>query len=905
MFKSLGRLIGKKPNENLKNSSSEDSFPEDSIHKRKNFASGDDALERRSSNTSGGTNRLENQHDPYQKLSDLNDDLHSMDIMAFLSLRILLETRLGKGAHLTREEMSDLKRLVDEVSDAYKQFSEVVSSCIQYRMITISLKENGQMDPTQDAETTSRSASSQPLKTDEEEETLRKSLPLSVKFDTDTPLIEKRRSSDDTSQLSDAAKLIHQQLKAAESGMKNNSDTFKEKVQADKVTFPSLGKDDYALGSLHEQGSLLTINGKPKEVSVTFENDPALFSLMEKAESHFHQIVKTIEKANKIIDDHRKQINPQILMNAQTEAGFIQKYFVRPRYKELVKGCGSGRLHQSYVWAGAEKPGDAWMNDLLRCYWREMETYRPEWFELSIKKKKAAKQKGITGDTDDSAPSTFLENSFNPLSPPPPSELWEAEFEENDKDIQTRRQMEILSARASNKNILDVIDSLDLVYWAAFARKFPELHTKQTIDIIENAVEKMGGWKLFERFCSTWIRQFYTDFGRSTVTYPLPGCHIWDPSEDSTIDGSLSKLPTSVSLPELNDYMQKEIDRKKLGRSSSILLVNRKKKEIEVKRAASVILSKDNQKPTETFVNLLNGPLHQDGRYWDFLCRAICRELLFLHDTLDEEFDSSEEYIRRWIQMVQESGLLQDGKYYEYPKIDDLYFDENMPESYKNLLHPTLIRLREKAIIINAFLRPKRYARLYKIEQEIRELFTTTTNRPSSSSKKSIFSSSSSIDTKVTKETPKKGHKKAASTGVFDRLLRRKKALSTPEAFGEEDESNVNVHMPEENGNRDTHLSEQLMKAKLSSTSAPELGINRPSSPDNIRKRTRSLPPMPADALNETASVYEDIRNLCLDVTSRKPLPSSELTDEAFRLSEIVIKHYLTEELPAKYQSVY
>jgi hypothetical protein len=308
---------------------------------------------------------------------------------------------------------------------------------------------------------------------------------------------------------------------------------------------------------------------------------------------------------------------------------------------------------------------------------------------------------------------------------------------------------------------------------------------------------------------------------------------------------------------------------------------------------------------TESINTLLNGPIHHDGRYWDFLCKAIYKELLLLHETLEQEFENADA-ISAWIKSVQESGLLTDGKYKQQEGEYEMFFDETVPPAYKRLLHPNIVKIREKAIIISAFCRPSRYHRFLQIEKELRDLFDSRPEKPGSatSSKRSLFSISSTSLTAPT-EKFKKQHKKASSAGVFEaagRLLRFKKSFSMDDHV-EEDEVGVNAVMPQEAEPKTLARKRRSEPQSKPSNSTPNLGEE--SLKDNVRNRTRSLPPIPVDAVNEAMSIYEEIRKLCQFIVRRKPLPESKLTDEAFKIAEIVVKHYLTNELPAKYQSVY
>lgn len=87
----------------------------------------------------------------------------------------------------------------------------------------------------------------------------------------------------------------------------------------------------------------------------------------------------------------------------------------------------------------------------------------------------------------------------------------------------------------------------------------PRLHSLCTIATIENAVEKMGGWKYVQRFFRNWVNQFYSPTARKGIQFPLPSCKTWFPDMDCAADGTCKSLPTSLSLTELHQLQAREI----------------------------------------------------------------------------------------------------------------------------------------------------------------------------------------------------------------------------------------------------------------------------------------------------------------------------------------------------------
>lgn len=55
---------------------------------------------------------------------------------------------------------------------------------------------------------------------------------------------------------------------------------------------------------------------------------------------------------------------------------------------------------------------------------------------------------------------------------------------------------------------LDVIELQDLFYWMneATMRPLPSSHTVASANLVEDAIQKMGGWNLYEVFCVNWLR---------------------------------------------------------------------------------------------------------------------------------------------------------------------------------------------------------------------------------------------------------------------------------------------------------------------------------------------------------------------------------------------------------------
>ena len=690
---------------------------------------------------------------PFEKLSDLNDHLLSIDIGSFLTLRSLLESRFGRGGHLSVNEMAEIKKMIAEIGQLYVSFSKIVETCVRNRM-------ESRSHPKQN------SVMSLGRQVDEP------GSPVSVA--SVTPSLPPSLANDPP------------------------DDTIYGTTKVVKVTIE-------------------TKNEKKQPAEVI--TDDKLAELVQEALVLHDKITSTVTRMNHLVEEHRNFIDPQTIINETTEVGFLQRFFVRSRYKEMVKGCGSGRRLNSTKWAGWRDPGDSWMNDLINCYWR----HRDKTLDV----------------------------------PHRPSQ----DEEHTEIDDDARLKYELATYKAMNETFLDVVDIVGMMRWMKQSRIFPHMYTYRALHVIEEAVFKMGGWRFVHVFCLNWLRQFYVEFGHTSVAYPLPGCRLWAAEGQSTHDSSFSRTPLSLSLQKLHEIEVPESPA------------------IDIKMAAGLIQT----------------PKTADERYWNQLWASSCKDLLTLHLVLREEFGTGTQVLKSWMVDVRSSGILE-GKYKLFGEVQDSAFDRHLLPYQKRLLHPQLVNIREKAIVVNAFMKPETFRHLKRLEREIRDTFNDEPDVPETVSdlmlNKSTGSLSSHKSSKQEGARFKKGHKKSASAGVFDaaqRLFRRKtKSVSDTNISMEEDQR---ITLP-----RPTRLN-------ISTSSIG--GRGGPGSPTKLKERSLSAPANVHDHIDVATMDFSEIKALCLEIVKQPALLDEELAIEAFKLSEIVVKHYLSDELPAKYQSAY
>lgn len=84
-------------------------------------------------NISSSPADVDHQQDQFRKLSDMNANLHDQDVISFMSLRAILEKRLGRETKLTHEEMSLIQKNTAAISERYKEFLELLSKSVQMK----------------------------------------------------------------------------------------------------------------------------------------------------------------------------------------------------------------------------------------------------------------------------------------------------------------------------------------------------------------------------------------------------------------------------------------------------------------------------------------------------------------------------------------------------------------------------------------------------------------------------------------------------------------------------------------------------------------------------------------------------------------------------------------------------
>lgn len=612
---------------------------------------------------------------------------------------------------------------------------------------------------------------------------------------------------------------------------------FSQKVEnCVQIRMKDTGKSNEAISEAHGQppasvgqkntdnSSALNTDDLPPSEAIPSDLE-ILEQEAENAKLIHEKILANLKAIDAIGDDFACQIDPQMVIGDHSEVGQLERFFVRTKYKEMVKGCGPGRRINSANWAGSVEPGDNWMNDLIRAFLRHREII-PEPTKQGLSKEEQKKQSIIRGAES------------------------------------LAKKFDAAKYRSLNEMFLDVVDLNELISWMELSRMQPFLYSKLTLDIIENAVYKMGGWRHVKGFCLTWMLQFYAEFGRPSIAFPLPGCRLWLPETDSTQNLSITDISSSLTL----DKISASNNEKNFGAKPDT-----------------------GQKTPISIVDADNDP---DDRFWNYIRFYASRELLNLHKMYYEEFGSSEENVYTWIKDVLESGV-SSGKYIidkdsskQEPRMDKTLYPKR-----SDLLHPTLVNIREKAIVINAFFKPINYKQMQKLDQEIREIFSPQPGTPVqtkhvSHSKENDSDFLKSKTTNSLKE--RRTHKKSASTGIYQSLKSAK--------------SDTNAKM------EDGHGKPGLSKLTLTFGSLPRDASNYPQSPvpsmSRMKERTLSAP-VPFDKSEEKPLDPSEIRSTWMEILSYPKLPTDKLIHEAFELSEKVVKFYLIYELPAKYQSMY
>lgn len=282
--------------------------------------------------------------------------------------------------------------------------------------------------------------------------------------------------------------------------------------------------------------------------------------------------------------------------------------------------------------------------------------------------------------------------------------------------------------------------------------------------------------------------------------------------------------------------------------------------------------------------------------------------LLDVYELLEAEFLTSGVGggLERWIELVETSGLPSTRAYKQYPPEDISPSITDLDPARRNLLHPTIVKIREQAIVINASLKPDRYRYLLRVDAEVRAEFSKPLEAAAEglSRERSLANRgrAGALRASAVADHRGKGHRKSYSTGGMmeraSRVLHLRK-----QSDGRMRNSSSSLSSSESAG--------QLDSGSSASTSlANQQQVSVPDATSRARERTVSAPPMPFEAWqprgNGTFSnLYLEMQRICRAIASRPPLPDLALAERAFALSEIVVRHYLTHELPAKYQSAY
>lgn len=763
-----------------------------------------------------------------------------MNIMMYGSLKSLLELKLGPSAHLEVKEMLMIREHCDSIQALYVQFKQFLKSAAEFKMEKDmeELRKEQNEKPVVKAKTEESPAYPQ-----EVTESLlnKKETPSDVDESRQDQKVPEGNIAKDVKEQQKEVELLKEDSLPAYDSSSEQQQVLTEKVP---VTQPlpiqtSNNSEFYS----HLFFSIYFISFFLFSSSFFFffflirrfshghtDSSSALADLLAQSLQLHQRLVDKVQSVQSLIDRYKQSIDPQRIILANSEYGAVQRYYVHPKYKEMVKGCGCVRSQYHAMWAGIQQPGDGWMNELLKCYWREHD------------------------DVPFKPSSLKPEHTTRPRSEQSLSSAHENEI---------LRQLDVMSARVQNPQVLDVISMEELLVWMRTVRQCPFMYSSSSREAVEVAAEKMGGWEDMELFCRNWIRQFYLQTGRSGIPYPLPGCKAWFPQSSTTGDGTFSHSPLSISIRTLSQLPVEEVP------------------------------------PLEPAVPFdstkwMPSPTH-DQKWWDYLWFCACKELLDLYDVLEKELEGGSSGLQKWMDLVRRSGLLENGDYVDLLPDPNSTFDhdESLSKQQRKRLHPLLIRIREKAIVVNACLKPDRLQSLRHLESEIRREFVPTLKEfisgtlqstqqlPSSSAQGPLLSPQP-----LKKEPPSvrktKSHRKSLSTGVVERaskFFQQRQQEEQHEAAEVKEDVNASYPQP-------------------LATDSKEV---------SRRERSHSVPQLPADALpgGHSFHFHLETQRICREILAKPGLPDATLVQAAFTLSEVVVKHYLIHELPAKYQSVY
>jgi hypothetical protein len=221
-------------------------------------------------------------------------------------------------------------------------------------------------------------------------------------------------------------------------------------------------------------------------------------------------------------------------------------------------------------------------------------------------------------------------------------------------------------------------------------------------------------------------------------------------------------------------------------------------------------------------------------------------------------------------------------------------------------LEALLVSLREKAIVINVFLKPDRYSFLINLASSIQRhesdkvsgSTSAANDDPHSRKEEGALSNASASGSNTSLQSQNSRQSARGNFGL--RIFKREAKPATHNGGPSTAPSSTS------NSRHGSFSSKANQHAD-----APVASLVSPHA-TKVKSKLRSVsaPPGPAQAVLHQNELNLSSSSLGLDslldhVSQGPPLPSLELVREAFDLSALIVKNYLIEELPAKYQAAY
>lgn len=149
-------------------------------------------------------------------------------------------------------------------------------------------------------------------------------------------------------------------------------------------------------------------------------------------------------------------------------------------------------------WAGQVDPGDAWMSELLRCYWRHA---TPRHYM-----EKMGKRMGRKSVANGMATMAVLKDKDATLSDDDDFQL--SQLAQMNLDHEAQHRADLMATRMQNETALETVEVHELLRWMKLVHTDTHSyqHTAYSVEVVLDAVQRMGGWKYYEVFCVMWLK---------------------------------------------------------------------------------------------------------------------------------------------------------------------------------------------------------------------------------------------------------------------------------------------------------------------------------------------------------------------------------------------------------------